>query len=141
MRSYEPRIVSRPRREGGRSVEKHRGAFPSRPSTCGLAGGRMASWRTRGVGTPTSGCASRRRVSPAAALSRRRRRVPSVPRRDVARESRPDNREDGAARPVRLQELRQRGGGGGGCDERRGCRRLQGGRRRQDHAQCRASHR
>ncbi|XP_036145993.1 short stature homeobox protein 2 isoform X2 [Monomorium pharaonis] len=29
----------------------------------------MASWWTRGVGTPTSGCASRRRVSPATALS------------------------------------------------------------------------
>lgn len=52
------------------------------------------------------GCASRRRISPATALSRRRRRVPSVPRRDVARESRPDNREHGATRPVRLQELR-----------------------------------
>lgn len=32
-------------------------------------------------------------------------REPSVSRRDVARESRPDNREDGAARTVRLQEL------------------------------------
>lgn len=100
----------------------------------GLVGGRMASWATRGVATPTSTC------PPATVLSRDGGAECRRYRGATSRASRPDNREDGAACPVRLQELRQRGGCGGG--ERRGRRRgLQVGRRRQDHAQCRASHR
>lgn len=122
--------------------ERHWGACRSRPFARGLASGRMAS-RVGATRVSVATSASRR-TSPerGTVLSyEQRRRVPSVPRRDVARESRPDNREDGAARPVRLQELRQRVGGGGGGSERWGHCRLQGGRCRQNYAQCRTPHR
>lgn len=57
-----------------RGVSVH--AHPRR----GLVGGRMAPWATRGVATPDVD------ASPGdGSLPRRRRRVPSVPRRDVAR--------------------------------------------------------
>lgn len=133
----------------GRSTTQ-RGALPSRPSARTLVGGRMASsgdaWR-RDVDVGTTTPTTARRVylydaSPGDDSRRRAAVVGAEVARDVARESSSPG-EDGAARPVRLQELRQQRGGerrGGDRRRRRWGRRLQS-RRCQDHPQCRASHR